>query len=257
MEDLEILMNKEELMWAQKARSKWVVLGDRTMRYFQTIVKQRKARNRILQLKTANGNVSDNPGDIENTLVTHFRHSFEGSVPRDLESILEELNPLPIPKLYKQQLALLNKPITNEEIEHIVFQLGPHKVPGSDGILAFIYQEYWSIVRPNILNTIHAFFHSGSILKTLNHTCITLIPKVSFPDEVSHFWQVSLCSVIYKVISKLLVNRLKPLMDNLITPFQNAFIRGRNIFDNILIAHEIFDFLGKRKVEKIAFGPLK
>lgn len=132
-------MNREELMWAQKARSKWVVLGDRNMRYFQTIVKQRKARNRILQLKTENGNVSDNLSDIENTLVTHFRQSFEGSIPGDLESILEELNPLPIPKLSEQQLALLNIPITNQEIEHTIFQLGPHKALGPDSIRAFIY----------------------------------------------------------------------------------------------------------------------
>ena len=75
----------------------------------------------------------------------------------------------------------------------------------------------------------HAFFHLGSLLKTLNHTYITLIPKVSFPDEVSHFRPISLCNVIYTVISELLVNKLKLLMDNLIVPFQNTFIQGRKV----------------------------
>ena len=78
-----------------------------------------------------------------------------------------------------------------------------------------------------------------------------------FPEEVSHFRLISLCNVIYKVISKIMVNRLKPLMARLITPFQNAFIRGRNIIDNILIAYEIFDYLSKKKGRKNCFGVLK
>ena len=97
----------------------------------------------------------------------------------------------------------------------------------------------------------HAFFHLGSLLKTLNHTYITLIPKVSFPDDVTHFHPIILCNVVYKVMSKILVNRLKPFMDNLITPFQNAFIQGRYITDNILIAHDIFDSFAKKGQEKM------
>ena len=63
--------------------------------------------------------------------------------------------------------------------------------------------------------------------------------------------------MIYKIISKILVNRLKPFIDQLITPYQNAFIKGRSIIDNILIAHEIFDLLGKKKGRKNCFGALK
>ena len=101
------------------------------------------------------------------------------------------------------------------------------------------------------------FFHSGSLFKPLNHTFITLIPKISFRDEVSHFRPISLCNVIYKTISKILVNTLKPFMDNLISPFQNAFIKGRNISDNILISHKIMDILRKKKGRKYSFGALK
>ena len=74
---------------------------------------------------------------------------------------------------------------------------------------------------------------------------------------MNHFRPISLCNVIYKIISKLLVNHLKPFMDSLITPFQNAFIKGRNIFDNILLAHGIFYFLRKRKRRKKFYGALK
>ena len=117
--------------------------------------------------------------------------------------------------------------------------MGSHKAPRLDGILAFFFQEFWSTVKSNVISTVLAFFHSGSFFKPLNHTFITLIPKTPFPDEVSHFRPISLCNVIHKVISKILVNRLKPLMDSIITLYQNAFIKRRHITDNILIAHEI------------------
>lgn len=102
--------------------------------------------------------------------------------------------------------------------------LGLQKAPRPTGIPAFFFQEYWSIVKQDILNTMHAFFHSGSLFKPLSHTYITLIPKTPFSDDVTHFSLVSLCNVIYKVISKILVNRLKPFMDCLITPHQNDII---------------------------------
>ena len=174
-----------------------------------------------------------------------------------MEELVDELQGLPIPTLSAQDCSLLNKPISSVEIEDIVFQLGPHKAPGPDGIPAFFYHEYWSIVKSDVVNTVQAFFHSSSLFKPLNHTFITLIPKVTYPEEVNHFRPISLCNVIYKIISKILVNRLKPLMDKLITPFQNAFIKGRNISDNILIAHEIMNGLRKKRGKKYSFGALK
>ena len=77
------------------------------------------------------------------------------------------------------------------------------------------------------------------------------------PEEVSHFRPISLCNVTYKIISKIMVNKLKLLMAKLISPYQNAFIQGRNIFDNILLAHEIIDTLKKKTDRKKGYGALK
>ena len=95
-----------------------------------------------------------------------------------------------------------------------------------------------------------AFFHLGSLLKSLNKTFITLIPEVSVPEVVTQFRPINFCNVTYKIITKIIVIRLKPLMNSLISPFLNAFIQGRNISDNVPLAHEIMDTIRKKKGRK-------
>jgi hypothetical protein len=78
------------------------------------------------------------------------------------------------------------------------------------------------------------------MLKDSNHTNIALIPKVDNPSQVNHFRPISLTNFNYKIISKILSNRFKPLLEKLISPLQSAFLKGRSIHDNIVLAHEIF-----------------
>ena len=184
--ELEILMQREEVMWAQKARSDWVLFGDRNTRFFQTVVKQRQVKNRIMQLKRRDGSFTDDLGEIEDILAQHFKIVFEDNVPFSYDQILTEVGTLSLPQLSAHQLSSLDRPVTIEEIEDTVFQLGSHKAPGPDGIPAFFYHEYWSIVKFDIFNTVLAFFHLGSFLKYPNATYITLIPKVACPDNVNH-----------------------------------------------------------------------
>ena len=193
---------------------------------------------------------------MEAIFSNHFKRNYEGISNRSVNDIVQELQGLPISTLSNQQVCSLNIPISDKEIEDNVFQLGSHKAPGPDGIPAFFFQHFWDIVKPDVISTVQAFFHSGSLGRSLNHTLITLIPKIIFP-ELSHFKPISLCNVLYKVISKVLVDILKPFMDSIISPYQNAFIQGRNIFDNILLAHEIMDTLRKKKGRKYSFGALK
>ena len=256
--DLEELLNKEELMWPQKARSNWILQGDRNTKFFQTVVRQKRARNRIMQIKNDLGCFTENPNEIEAIFTNHFRSYFQNSIQSSFDSIVQELQSLPIPSLLSPlQLASLNKPITTLDIEEFVFQIGAYKAPGSDGIPAFFFHKYWGTIKTEVISTVLAFFHSGYLFKPLNQTFITLIPKIPFPEEVFHFKSISLCNVVYKIISKVMVNRLKPLMNSIITPYQNAFIKGRNISDNILISHEIIYTLRREKGRKTSFGVLK
>lgn len=125
--------------------------------------------------------------------------------------------------------------------------MGPLKAPGSDGFPGLFFQSYWDVVGNDIFEAVQSFFQEGILLREWNHTNVTLIPKEKNPELMIHFHPISLCRFIYKVISKVLANRLKPFIDGIISEQQSAFITGRQIQDNIIVAHEVFHFLKHKK----------
>ena len=99
--------------------------------------------------------------------------------------------------------------------------------------------------------------NSSSILKSINHTFITLIPKVNNPERVSNFQPISLCNMIYKIVSKVIANRLEPMLHSIISDTQSAFIANRLITDNILIAFESLHHMKNNCIGKKGFMALK
>ncbi|KAF3964834.1 hypothetical protein CMV_010922 [Castanea mollissima] len=112
-------------MWAQKAKSNRTVYGDRNTRFYQTVVKQRRTRNRIIHLKSINGDVLDKLEEIKQHLVDHFQEQYYDPEVRDVQSILQELETIPIPKLDQNQQQLFDRPVIDEEIVWAVHQLIP------------------------------------------------------------------------------------------------------------------------------------
>ena len=92
------------------------------------------------------------------------------------------------------------------------------------------------------------FFVSGRLMKSLNHTQICLIPKIRNANSMNQVRPISLCSVFYKIISKILVHGLQQFMNKLISANQSAFIKGSLISDNILVAHECMHFLKNKRL---------
>jgi hypothetical protein len=124
-----------------------------------------------------------------------------------------------------------------------LFQMHPSKAPGPDGMSALFYQKYWHIVGDDVTHAVLDFLQSGNMLGCINFTHIVLIPKVISPEFMSQFRPISLCNVIYKIASKVLVNRMKPILPQVIADSQSAFVLGRMITDNVILAFETIHYL--------------
>jgi hypothetical protein len=141
----------------------------------------------------------------------------------------------------------LLKEYTDQEIGDALFQIGPLKAPGPDGFPARFFQRNWGIIKEEVIRAVKHFFETGIIPDGVNETIIVLIPKSNDAEDIKDFRPISLCNVIYKVVSKCIVNRLRPLLQLLISETQSAFLPGRLISDNALIAFECFHHIQKNK----------
>lgn len=110
------------------------------------------------------------------------------------------------------------------------------------------------VVHKEVFNMIESFFTSEFILKKLNATFITRIPKIEYPQAASDYRPISLSNIIYKIMSKILANRLKKFLPSIISPYQAAFIKGRQISDNVFIAHEMIHTMRAQRGKEFLMG---
>ena len=134
---------------------------------------------------------------------------------------------------------------THLEVKQAINQMAPLKAPGPDDMPPLFYQHYWNLIGDDISNTVLHYLNSGTLPKHLNHTFITLVLKKKNPVFASEFRPISLCNVLYKIFSKVLANRIKKILPNIITENQSAFTKSCLISDNILIAFEYLHSMQK------------
>jgi len=126
-----------------------------------------------------------------------------------------------------------------------------------DGLPPLFYKQFWAKIGGEVSTAVLAVLNSGIIPLNFNHTFITLIPKIQSLRRVMDFRPISLSNVLYKLIAKVLANHLKKFLPELISETQSAFMSGRLITDNILIAHETLHYLKTKRTGKIGLMAMK
>ncbi|GJV81463.1 RNA-directed DNA polymerase, eukaryota, reverse transcriptase zinc-binding domain protein [Tanacetum coccineum] len=243
-------LKDEELFLRQKAKVEWLEVGDRNSKYFHNVVKGRRNRNRISYIEDLNGNPfhGNNVGD---QFVSHFKNVLGRS-----SSVLPFNDPdsLFVKKLPVSEALNLVRSVSNEEIKLALFDIDGNKAPGPDGFSSQFFKESWSIVGDEMCNAVRDFFSNGKLLKEVNSTVISLVPKVASPSKVSDYRPIACCNVVYKVISKVICNRLKGVLGLLVDDNQSAFIPSRQISDNIMLSQELMrNYHRNRGPAKCAF----
>lgn len=136
--------------------------------------------------------------------------------------------------------------IAQEEIDQVVRDLKVDKAPGSDGFNGAFFKHSWSIIGNEVSLAIRDFFVRERIHKGINASFLCLLLKKTNACSINDFKPISLCNLLNKPISEILVNRLKKVIPSIIDSNQSAFIPGRHILDNILLCHELACGINRR-----------
>ncbi|KAL5543298.1 hypothetical protein UlMin_011008 [Ulmus minor] len=245
---LNALRYKEERYWRQRSKDSWLKCGDRNSKFFHRKASARKIKNSITGLVDINGNWCEEDEGIANIIENYFDSLFSSSYPSsvDFDRVLEGIER----KVTPQQNEQMDQAFVAEDVRTAVFQMAPTKSPGADGMSAIFYQKFWPIIGEDITAACLSFVNGGLSLGSINETIITLLPKVKNPTRITEFRPISLCNVIYKIISKMLANRLRRVMGSVISEEQSAFIPGRLITDNAIIGFESLHAIKRRKTKK-------
>ncbi|XP_039173652.1 uncharacterized protein LOC120296067 [Eucalyptus grandis] len=131
-------------------------------------------------------------------------------------------------------------PYFDDEIKDTLFSLATGKAPWADGFNVEFFKHSWDVVGASVILAVRDFFVNVSQLKQINTTIIALVPKIPNASTVHDFRPIACCNTIYKCITKLIANRLSCVLPSIISLPQNAFVKGRHIGDNILVAQELF-----------------
>ncbi|KAL0404396.1 UNVERIFIED_CONTAM: hypothetical protein Sradi_2080400 [Sesamum radiatum] len=236
---LRLATRLEQNMLHQRAKIAWMKGGDQCSRIFFRKVAKRRASNRVFQITDAGGRVLTEREDVI-TEFTEYYQNLLGGERRHCVLDLCYLRPWARHVLSDAEALTLVKPVTPNEIKLAMFDIDEVKAPGPDGYSSGFFKAVWPVVGEEVTRAIMEFFRTGRLLKQVNSTLISLISKVANPTSVTEFRPISCCNILYKIITKVIIQRMRTVLDLLISPSQNAFVPGWSIGDNIVLAQELF-----------------
>jgi hypothetical protein len=251
--EIERLLEQEEIHWAQRSRVNWLQFGDKNTSFFHRFATARKERNKIKRLKNDQGLWLEGTAYLNPMISDYFSGLFSTEVYDTDPALLDKV----IPRVTPEMNEYLQREFSPEDVKKALFSIGDMKAPGSDGLHAIFFKKCWHILGEVLTQEVLDAINNKCIPDGWNDTVIVLIPKVDTPETITQYRPISLCNVLYKVISKMLASRLKSFLDEIISPVQSAFVPGRLITDNILLAYESIHTIKNKKVGKNGYCAVK
>ncbi|CAL1409320.1 unnamed protein product [Linum trigynum] len=249
-DELVKIENDEENYWKQRSRPDWLKEADKNTNFFHKkasagLVKRR--RNMIRKLHDDSSRWYKGTDQLFDCFNNYYGLLFSAG---DIPTSTPVLDVIPSTITMADNDDLLLWPVDREEVVGALKQMGRRKAPGVDGLSAFFFRKYWDIIGDTVVQTVTAIIEKEEMPMGLNHTLIALIPKVKQPKYPKEFRPISLCNILYKIAAKVLANRLKLLLNKVISQEHSAFVPGRFITDNVMVAFECFHSMKKKKKTK-------
>lgn len=223
-------------------------MGDKATKEFFQACKERPAENRISELEDEQGTIKNSQEDLENICLNFYSKLYQARNQCNMHdsarlNILREVHPK-LSLLMQQELC---KPLTLEELTIAVKALAKGKAPGPDDILAEFYQCLWPCIGPEFLVMIQKALEKGQFPNGVTEGLIALLFKNGRRQSLNNWRPITLLNATYKIYAKALQLRLQPILMEIISPDQSAFLPMRYILDNLFLTHETIDFAKSSK----------
>jgi ribonuclease HI/exonuclease III len=224
----------EEEYWRQKSRSIWLKAGDRNTSFFHKQAQARRNFNSISEIKE-DATIHKDFISIKRATSSHFKNLYNEEGERAQNSKFLDVVPS---KITNRMNQILEAKVTKEEIKAALFAMEPDKTPGPDGFTARFLQNCWQIVEKDLHKLVLKSQACQKIGGSTNSAFLALIPKEKGANAFNRFRPISLCNIGYKLITKVIANRLKSFLPSIIPENQGGFVHGRQIGDNFILVQE-------------------
>ena len=221
-----------EMDWSQRSRQIWLAAGGANTLFFYQVANGHRRLYGIRRLRIGDCVISDH-AIIGQAFVEYFGGFYRRGPANRWRWLATGASIL---DSSQQQLI---HPFSEDEVKAVVSGLNSEGAPGLDDILVFFYKDCWDTVRHEVIEALEEFREGRCQMDRLNKAYIMLIPKVQGAEQIGDFRLISLSNSLYLIFAKVLANRLRGVLSSLISPFQSAFISGRQMAHSIVLAEEI------------------
>lgn len=230
------LQDAERKFIAQKLKTNHLILSDKGSRYFHDLARSSGSYTPISAVYDSAGTLVSDSQQLGTLFVDFYTSLFGTSRSREpIDTGVLHMGPT----LDTTTAGCLAQCVPSGEIRQAVFSMADEKAPGPDGFTPAFFKAYWSIVGDDVCAAVQDFFDRGQLLRQMNATSVSLIPKKPNDLTVADFRPIACCNVSYKIITKVIATRLARAIPSIIDQAQGGFVEGRLLSDNTLLAEEL------------------
>ncbi|KAF5447204.1 hypothetical protein F2P56_032773 [Juglans regia] len=218
---LELLtwLGREDIRLAHMAKKSWLKDEDQNSKFFHAYLKA-KLHKRVQEMSMSDGRVLQSPLDIHKAAVDHFQEFLGQNSSHAFSNLSDLISPI----ITNEDNLTIGRDPSIEEVKDALFSIPIDSSLGPDGFGSGFFRVCWDLVKDDLLSAIVEFFYSHMLPRNFTASYIVLIPKVDKPSGFDKFRPISLCSVVYKICSKIIVARMTSLLPKMISQEQGAFI---------------------------------